>query len=261
MSVLPDSRMPVFLVCLSNRVALQKTVWRRWMDPYSGYRRMLSDKVWYLTATRISNFSLEQEIATYTVIDNAVAYTYQQEGHSFYVLTFPTQNITWVYDVNTSTWHQRAWLNADGSFGRHRSNCHAFFGRKNLVGDWNLGKIYQMSTLMYDDDGNPLVRLRASPHISRNDMKMGHANVEFDIETGVGLQTGQGIDPHVSLRWSDDNGHTFQNSRTKSIGAAGQYRTRVRFTRLGQARDRVYELSYSEATPFTILGARINAEQ
>lgn len=214
-----------------------------------------------LTARRISNHSLEQEIATYATIDDAVSYTYQQEGHSFYVLTFPTQNVTWVYDLVTETWHQRAWLDVDGSFVRHRSNCHAFFTRKNLVGDWNLGKIYHMSTLIYSDAGNPLVRLRASPHVGQNGMKIAHANIEFDIETGVGLTVGQGVNPLVQLRWSDDHGHTFTNARTKTLGATGEFRNRVRFTRLGQARDRVYELSCSDPVPFTIMGARINAEQ
>lgn len=214
-----------------------------------------------LVARRISDHSLEQEIATYPTIDDAISYTYQQEGHSFYVLTFPTQNVTWVYDTATETWHQRAWLDVDGSFSRHRSNCHAFFTRKNLVGDWNLGKIYQMSTLIYSDAGNPLVRLRASPHVSQNGAKIGHTSIEFDIETGVGLTVGQGVNPLVQLRWSDDNGHTFMNARTKTLGATGEFRKRVRFTRLGQARDRVYELSCSEPVPFTIMGARINAEQ
>lgn len=214
-----------------------------------------------LNIDRISNHSIEQEIATYAVISDAVAYTYQQEGHNFYVLSFPTQNVTWVYDLATNTWHQRAWLELDGTFSRHRSNCHAFFNRMNLVGDWDLGLIYRMSTLIFDDNGRALVRLRASPHVSQNDQRIAHANVEFDIETGVGLQSGQGSAPVVQLRWSDDNGHTFANARTKSIGAVGEYQKRVRFTRLGSARDRVYELSYSEPTAFTIIGARINAEQ
>lgn len=213
-----------------------------------------------LSPVRISDHDLEQEIATYAVISDAVGYTYQQEGHPFYVLTFPTQNITWVYDLITSTWHQRAWLDVDGSFARHRSNCHQFFGRKNLVGDWDTGKIYQMSTLIYSDAGNPLVRLRASPYIAQEGVRIAHGNVEFDIDTGVGLQSGQGSDPLVTLRWSDDNGHTFGGTRTKSIGKVGEYNKRVRFTRLGQSRNRVYELSYSEPTAFTIMGARVNAE-
>lgn len=214
-----------------------------------------------LTTSRISNHSLEQEIATYAVISDAVGYTYAQEGHSFYVLSFPTQNVTWVYDMITATWNQRAWLDITGGFSRHRSNCHVFFAGMNLVGDWNRGKIYHMATTLFDDDGNPLVRLRSSPHVSSQGARIAYSNVEFDIETGVGVQAGQGSDPQVTLRWSDDSGHTFKNTRRKSVGKAGQYRNRVRFLRLGQARDRVFELSYSEPTPFTLMGARFNVDQ
>lgn len=213
-----------------------------------------------LTASSISSDSLEQEITTYEVIDDAVGYTYQQERHMFYVLTFPTQNVTWVYDTVTKVWHQRAWLGPNGVFERHRSNCHAFFKRMNLVGDWAQGKIYNMSTLIYSDAGNPLKRLRVSPHIHANGARIGHVNVEFDIETGVGLSSGHGSDPQVVLRWSDDYGKIFSGERVKSIGKMGEYNKRVRFTRLGQSLDRVYELSCSDPVPFTILGARYNAD-
>lgn len=214
-----------------------------------------------LTTSKISNHSLEQEIATYPVISDAVGFTYASEGHYFYVLSFPTQNVTWVYDMTSAAWHQRAWLGTDGNFARHRGNCHVFFAGMNLVGDWNRGKIYRMSTLLFDDDGNPLVRVRSSPHVTKGGGKVSYANIEFDIETGVGLQSGQGSDPQLQLRWSDDYGHTFKNARFKSLGAVGQYTKRVRFTRLGLARDRVFELTYSEPTPFTIMGARYNVDQ
>jgi hypothetical protein len=214
-----------------------------------------------LATSRISDHSLEQEIATYPVISDAIGFTYAAEGHYFYMLTFPTQNITWVYDMTSATWHQRAWLDITGTFSRHRGNCHVFFGGANIVGDWNRGKLYKMSTLLYTDDGNPLVRLRTAPHLSKGGTKVSYNNIEFAIETGVGLQSGQGSDPQVKLRWSDDYGHTFRNARMKSIGKAGNFRQRVRFLRLGQARDRVFELSYSEPTPFTVMGAYFNVEQ
>ena len=210
---------------------------------------------------RISSHSIETAITSYSVISDAVAYTYQQEGHSFYVLTFPSAGVTWCYDMATSTWHQRGYLLEDGSFGRHRSNCHAFFARANLVGDWEQGIIYQMTALEYTDNGNALVRLRASPHIAQGYAKIGHANLQIDIETGVGKNAGQGLDPKVKLRWSDDGGHVFSNTRIESIGKTGEYRSRVRFLRLGQSRDRVYEVSCSDPVPFTIIGARYNAEQ
>lgn len=213
-----------------------------------------------MNATKISNHSIEQEFSSYATVDDAVAYGYQQDGHHFYVISFPTQNVTWVYDTVTLAWHQRAYLEQrDGQLSRHRSNCHIFFQRKNLVGDWDFGIIYNMSPMIYSDNGNPLLRIRSSPHVSDQDIRMGHANIEFDIETGIGLEDGQGSDPQIMLRWSDDNGHTYYGQRQMSVGKIGNYSQRVRFTRLGQARDRVYELSYSEPTKFTVFGATINA--
>ena len=50
---------------------------------------------------RISTHAVEWQIQEYVDISDATAYTYQQDGHSFYVLNFPTADITWVYDVAT----------------------------------------------------------------------------------------------------------------------------------------------------------------
>ncbi len=213
-----------------------------------------------LQPSRISTHALEREIATYSRIDDAVAYTYQQEGHSFYVLSFPTANTTWVFDFTTNLWHERAWRQSDGLFGRHRSNCHMFFGRKNIVGDWQTGNLYTLDMDKYSDNGNPLVRLRSSPHVTNELIRIGHNVVQFDIETGIGLQSGQGSNPIAMLRWSDDGGHIWSNQRETSIGKIGKYRTRARFTRLGQSRDRVYELSISDPVKVVIIGALINGQ-
>ena len=40
-------------------------------------------------------------------ISDARAFTYQKDGHHFYVLTFPTGNKTFVFDASTSLWHER----------------------------------------------------------------------------------------------------------------------------------------------------------
>lgn len=209
---------------------------------------------------RISTHALERELATYQTISDAIAYTYQQEGHSFYVLSFPTAGTTWVFDSTTNLWHERLWRQTDGTFDRHRSNCHMYFARKNLVGDWQNGNIYQYDPDTFTDNGNPIIRLRSSPHITSEMTRVAHSNVMFDMETGVGINSGQGMNPKAMLRWSDDGGHKWSNTREAPIGAMGQYRTRVRFNRLGQSRDRVYELSISDPVKVAIIGAIINGQ-
>ena len=52
---------------------------------------------------RISTHAVENTLVNQYVQD-AVAFTYQLEGHEVYVISFPTLDITWAYDITTSMW-------------------------------------------------------------------------------------------------------------------------------------------------------------
>ena len=79
----------------------------------------------------------------------------------------------------------------------------------------------------------------------------------LDFATGVGLTTGQGSDPQVMLRWSDDGGDTWSNEHWRSLGKTGAKKTRVHWNRLGQFGDkgRIFELTKSDPVEFSLLGA------
>jgi hypothetical protein len=208
------------------------------------------------TPIRVSNHGVEYAIAQYSRIDDAIAYVYQQEGHLFYVLTFPTGNATWVYDVAAQAWHERAYMvPATGELMRHRSNCHAMFNGRHIVGDWQNGKLYEMSLDAYTDDGDSILRLRSCPVISQNQYRLFFTSLQVDIQAGVGTATGQSSAPKVMLRYSDDSGHTFSNRRTVTMGKTGEYSARARFNQLGAGRNRVFEVSVSDPVPVVILGA------
>ena len=91
---------------------------------------------------------------------DAVAYTYQQDGHPFYVLNFPSANTTWVYDVSTGAWHERAGFQ-DGAFVRHRANCQCNFGGEIIVGDHENGNIYALDMTTFAGNGEPQKWLRS----------------------------------------------------------------------------------------------------
>jgi hypothetical protein len=214
------------------------------------------------TGQRVSTHAIEYAIAQYSDISDAVAYTYQQEGHAFYVLTFPTGNATWVYDVATQAWHERAgWDN--GSFTRHRSNCQCNFLGNTIVGDYETGDIYRMSLDVYaDNDGVQkwLRSWRALPSGQNNLKRTAHHSLQLDCESGTGLITGQGDDPQIMLRWSDDGGHTWSNEHWASMGKIGAYYQRVFWRRLGMTlklRDRVYEVSGTDPVPVAVMGAEL----
>jgi hypothetical protein len=212
------------------------------------------------TPVRISTEAVEHAIQGYSRIDDAIAYAYQQEKHAFYVLTFPTANATWVYDAFTQQWHERAWRKpADGSLNRHRSNCHMFFGGEHVVGDWESGNIYALDLDYYSDNGDPMPAIRTTGHVSNPTYaRMFFDLLQVDMETGVGLQSGQGSDPQALLEWSDDGGHVWSNKHSKSMGKVGQYRARCRWLRMGASRDRVYRLTITDPVKRAIIGASAN---
>ncbi len=214
------------------------------------------------TGQRVSTHAIEYAIAQYSDISDAVAYTYQQEGHAFYVLTFPTGNATWVYDVATQAWHERAgWLN--GAFTRHRSNCQCNFFGNTVVGDFENGNIYKMSLDVYSDNGDTqkwLRSWRALPTGTNNLKRTAHHSLQLNCESGVGLIDGQGSDPQAMLRWSDDGGHTWSNEHWSPMGKIGAYYQRVFWRRLGMTtklRDRVYEVSGTDPVKVAIMGAEL----
>ena len=144
------------------------------------------------TWVRISTHAVEQ-----TLIDqytgDAIAYSYQIEGHEMYVVTFPTINLTWVYDLSTKSWHK--WLSfADGVYNRHRSNCGAFFNNMYIVGDYENGKLYSIENDVYTEDGATIRRLRRAPHLVADFQREYFDELQIQFQPGVGLNGYPGYD-------------------------------------------------------------------
>lgn len=209
---------------------------------------------------RISTFAIENAIQGYSVTSDAIAYTYAQAGHEFYVLTFPTADVTWVYDLATQLWHQRAWRDPFGLYHRHRSNCAAPFGGDIIVGDWQNGKVYALSQTDYTDDGAPLPCVRRCRHITSDLKRQYFSDLQIQFQPGVGVQTGQGSDPECLIRWSNDGGFTWSNYNIIKVGKAGEYKRRAIIRRLGQARDRVYEVVMTDPVYRVVVSANLNAQ-
>lgn len=209
---------------------------------------------------RISTHAVDHALASYDVVNDAIGYAYEEDGHWFYVLTFPTADVTWVYDGKSGLWHKRlSYDTAAGMYHRHRSNAYCQVADVRLVGDYQNGNIYQMSRNFYSDNGDPIRCQRRAPHVwkKQNRKRIFHGWLQVEFTPGVGLQTGQGNSPQAMLRFSNDGGFTWSNEHWTSIGAAGETKNRAIWRRLGHARDRVYELNYSDPTARDIIGVTL----
>jgi hypothetical protein len=219
---------------------------------------------------RVSSHGVDHAIASYPQVSDAIAFAYEEEGHLFYVLTFPTADATWVLDMTVlakagpgMAWHQRAsWTTSTGQYHRFRGNCFMNFGDVRIVGDYQTGQLHQMSRSIYTDAGNVLRCVRRTPHVWNVDKRsrLFFSQVQVEFTPGVGLQTGQGFNPQAMMRWSDDGGFTWSNEKWTGIGLAGITKNRAIWRMLGSARDRVWEVSFSDPVARDIIGATLMAE-
>ena len=202
---------------------------------------------------RVSNHAIEQEIASYNVISDAISFAYQQNGHSFLVITFPTVQKTWCYDLSTNMWHERSFYNPSlHKHEHHRVMTHCFFNGVHYVGDRDDGRVYMLDHNEYTDDGQKIVRERITPVSNPHGARMIFDEVEIIMQVGQEGNT----NPHIIFDWSDDKGRTWSKDRQESIGAAGEYRKRVIFRRLGQSFGRVFRVRITDTARLVVVGAK-----
>ena len=217
-----------------------------------------------LVPARISTYAVETAIAGYartSIITDAEAVVYSDQGHTFYCLTFPSANATWVYDLSTGLWHERGvWDTSSGSydFWGPRSHCYAF--GKHLVGNRESGQLCTMDTTTTTEcNGDLIRRLRVPPPLwlGPQARRMFVSRFQLLMEPGLGTGSGQGADPQVALRTST-NLKTWSNSQTASAGAQGAYNTPVYWTRLASAQQMwVPEIVVTDPILWRIVGASV----
>ena len=133
---------------------------------------------------RVSTYAIEAEIAGYATVSDAIGFTYQLAGHSFYVLTFPQADHTWSYDITTGLWHEWLWIDANGDEHRHRGNAFWPVNDTLVVGDWQNGNLYALDNREFTDNGSPIKRVRSFPHMLADGRRVFYRQFLADMETG-----------------------------------------------------------------------------
>jgi len=249
---------------------------------------------------RISNHAVENTLANQPVSD-AVAFTYQLEGHEVYVISFPSLDITWAYDIVTDMWHKWLWCDNNNQYHRCRANCSAVFQNMVLVGDWQNGQIYELDPNNYTDNGQNVRRLRRTPHLVTDFQRQYFEELQIQFQPGVGTTTATTVNgtfvgsnllignnqtytigvfdtiiignpnqinpsqtmsnPQAMLRWSSDGGSTWSREYWVPIGSQGKYKNRAIWRRMGTARDRVYEVVVTDPVKAVIVSSNLKASE
>lgn len=236
--------------------------WIEANDRGQGIAKMMGNYI----GIRISTLAVEFAWQNYPTIADAVAYTYQEEGHNFWVIRFPSANKTWAYNFSSSTWSEWGFWNQNtGTYSAHRATSHMFFAGMHLVGDWASGNIYQQSMNISMDFGNVMRRFRQSPTIMNENRWIYFSLAEFLVEAGLGPipplldGNGQPRGPQLMLQWSNNGGKTWGNVFYLDCGQAGEYGKRIRKVMLGRARKRQFRIIWTDPVPFRILDGYVEA--
>lgn len=229
---------------------------------------MMAKKLAGLSSSeRVSTHAMELKWQQFAQTSDAVGWSYQENGHTFVAFYFPTANATSVWDISQELWHERGfWSTPDAKYIADRAMCHTFNFRKHLVGDWASGKIYELSSKYFTDDGNPIRGNRRSPTISKNNDWLFYGSIEFIMETGlvpqVPILDGEGNPrpAQLMLKWSNNGGKTWSNTYFLSVGLPGDFDIRVIKRMLGRARKRLWDVSWTDPIPWRFNDAVVEAE-
>lgn len=216
-------------------------------------------------AIPVSTHAINHAIQQFAVISDAIAFAYQHDGHKFYVLTFPTGNQTFVFDLDTKLWHERAAFN-NGVFNRYAANCFVSAYGQQFIGDYQSGQVFAFSDTLFTDNGNQrrwLRSWRALPPAEELYVPMRFNSLELDMDNGTNVA--DGLDPQFVLRWSDDGGYNWSSEMWSDGDKTGSSANRIIFQRLGQTKrgggyDRIFELSGSDPIPLALLNVNVEAE-
>ena len=209
----------------------------------------------------ISTEPMAREFAGYTTTEDAIGWCFTFGGYNFYLLTFPTEDKSWIYQEGGEFFE----LSSGTSGGRWIANSYAYCFRKHLIADHRNGNIYELNDTTYTENGAAIVRTRDSAPIHGGLLKAPGKRLEMNrfeilLESGTGLISGQGSDPVIMLSFSDDGGRTFSTEMWGTTGQIGEYQFKVEWFALGSFDSRILRIRTSDPVNYTIFSGAADIE-
>lgn len=204
-------------------------------------------------AQKISHSDIDDQIERMSKVDDAEGFAYIQGGRTFYEITFPSEDVTLVYNVDERAWHERK----SYGIGRHRVRGHGYYEGKHVVGDYENGNIYHLDVEAYSENGDPLERTRITSVIGYDRRRISLHSYEAEVNYGAGL-LGEDA-PLMTMKYSKDGGKTWSNDQTASIGAHGEYGARAVFRNFGVARQFIVHLTVTDPVDLSFINSYADA--
>lgn len=199
---------------------------------------------------RVSTDAIDAFLMQCVSVADARSYSWELLGHTCWILTIPSADLTLLYDTIEDLWTRLGYWNTNaGRWEADRAIDHATAFGKHLVLDRERGTVWELSLDVYTDGADPRRWQRTAPHLAKEQTQIFYGRAELDAEFGVG---DAGADDETAsstlvLDYSDDGGYTFGNELTRTLGSLGKYGHRTAWDGLGASRNRVFRLTGAAA--------------
>ena len=201
----------------------------------------------------VSTPDLDYLLNQYDNVSDAIAFSYRQNGHDFYQISFQQEGATWLYDATTQAWS----VLQSGTATRHYGQFGTQLSNEIIVTDYRNGNMYILDAETFTDNGDEIARELITPHFFAGDSfnKLHVYRLRLDMQQGVGTRTGQGENPQIMLQVSRDGGYTYGNEMWTSFGAEGEFLRRAEWRRLGVSRNYVFKFRITDPVKVIFIGA------
>lgn len=205
---------------------------------------------------RISDEATELQIQSAPDITSLKAMSYQEAGHTYYIITGGGMETARIYDISTKLWFEWSYLNSLGQYELPLTNYLFYAFGQTLALDRNNGNIYYQSQSYFSDNGDEIACDRVFTHIFDDGNPFLIKNLVLNFETGVGNTTIPS--PKVMLYLSNDGGRTFYTYYETALGKIGKFLTRAVFWRLGRHRQCTFRVRVTDSVKRVITGGQFN---
>lgn len=189
----------------------------------------------------------------FNTTSDARAYVVNIEGLSFYVINFPTEGQTWAYNEDANLWFQ---LSSGSDESNYLGTSYAEVYGKNYIASG--GDILELDCSVFTDNGQTIIRERvSSPITSQTGGRIEMSSFNLIMETGVGLITGQGVNPKIMFQASYDGGKSWGDEDWVDIGRMGAGRVKVEWYNMASAYEIMIRVRVSDPIFISFHGASI----
>lgn len=227
---------------------------------------------------RISNDGLDFILAQLTAPTDCYGFMFQMEGHIFYMVTWVTDNLTYLFDFNTNMFFTLT----DENLNHHIARRVVYFNGTNYFISLIDGNVYQMDSSITTYNGYEIPRIRIIKNLRlpsgdrfimqkiNISMEQG-INPSYDLGAYLNSNLIPPADPYpipyptpstIDISLSEDGGYRYGHIARKQLLPQGARRNTVNFYNLGGVgNDNVLKFRFGGFGRFVIAQAELRIYQ